>query len=137
MQKPGFRASVPSRSFSLSLHIVTPVQHRKPPPPPQQEALFSHCAREAKGKKCDINCGSTVYLFVVLFFFFSILISSSQTGGGGANAQIAWDQSAEWPGQGPSFHTQRRAPKKPPSHTGGKQGGSVAYTRLRIPGMVL
>lgn len=113
--------------LSLSLPRSRSAQETPPAPPPRQEAMLSQCARKAKA--------ISIVEAMFTFFEFFILISRSQAGGQGANAQIAWGQSAEWLGQGRSFHTQCHAPKKPLATKKGKQGGPVAYTRSRIPEM--
>lgn len=115
--------SVPSCPLSLPISSpsLAPALHRKPPPPPRQEAMLSQCARKAKA----ISIVEAMFTFRVF-----ILISSSQAGGQGANAQIAWGQSAEWLGQGRSFHTQCHAPKKPPATKKGKQGGPLLIQEM-------
>lgn len=107
-------ALLSSLSLPISFLSLAPGQHRKPTPPPRQEAMLSQCARKAKA----ISIVEAMFTFWVF-----ILISSSQAGGQGANAQIAWGQSAEWLGQGWSFHTQCHAPKKPPATKNEREGG--------------
>lgn len=121
-------AFVPGALLSSLSPSRARARHRKPPRP--SSPTGSHVVPVCSEGQSDINCGSDVYLFE-----FFILISRSQAGGQGANAQIAWGQSAEWLGQGRSFHTQCHAPKKPLATKKGKQGGPVAYTRSRIPEM--
>lgn len=122
-------AFVPRCPPVLSLSLPRSCSAQETPPRPSSPT-GSHVVPVCSEGQSDINCGSDVYLFE-----FFILISRSQAGGQGANAQIAWGQSAEWLGQGRSFHTQCHAPKKPLATKKGKQGGPVAYTRSRIPEM--
>lgn len=112
--------------LSLSLPRSRSAQETPPPLLPDRKPCCPSVLGRPKRYQLWKRC---------LPFEFFILISRSQAGGQGANAQIAWGQSAEWLGQGRSFHTQCHAPKKPLATKKGKQGGPVAYTRSRIPEM--
>lgn len=110
------RALLSSLSLSPCPHsLLAPTGNQHPSP------TGSHVVPVCSEGQTDINCGSNVYL---LSFY---LISCSQASGQGANAQIAWGQSAEWLGQGRSFHTQSHAPKKSPSQRRENRVGCCFY----------